>query len=296
MTPRDPYVISMDKAIEPVAGARNDYDILAGIARRMNAEDAFTEGRTAEDWQCWIWNRSREKAAELNIDMPDYENFRKNGFYKSPELDEDRIFLSEFIADPEANPLGTPSGKIELFSKTVDRFSYNDCPGHPAWMEPLEWLGAKDKQYPLHLVSNQPRTKLHSQMDNGALSRSIKIKGHEPVEMNPIDAKARGLSDGDIVRVFNDRGACLCGVAVTADVMPGVIIISTGSWYDPVDPADASSMCKHGNPNMLSPDIATSKLSQGPAAHSCLAEVELYDGPVQKITAFDPPEIIHKKE
>lgn len=296
MTPRDPFVISMDKAIEPVAGARNDYDIFTGIARRMNVEATFTEGRSAEDWQRWIWDQSREKAAEFNIDMPDYENFRKAGFYKSPELDEDRIFLSEFIADPKANPLGTPSGMIELFSTTVDSFSYDDCPGHPSWMQPIEWLGAKDKLYPLHLVSNQPRTKLHSQMDNGTLSRSIKIKGHEPVEMNPIDAKVRGLSDGDIVRVFNDRGSCLCGVTITEDVMPTVIIISTGSWYDPVDPADGTRMCKHGNPNMLSPDIGTSKLSQGPAAHSCLAEVELYDGPVQHITAFDSPEIMYKIE
>ncbi len=295
MTSRDPYVISMDKAIEPVAGARNDYDIFTGIARRMNAEDAFTEGRTAEDWQRWIWEKSCEKAAELNIYMPDYKSFRKAGFYKAPDLNEGRVFLSKFFTDPAANPLKTPSGKIELFSETVDRFAYDDCPGHPAWMEPVEWLGAKDKKFPLHLLSKQPKTKLHSQLDNGTLSQSAKIKGHEPVEMNPDDAKVRGISDGDIVRVFNDRGACLCGVIVTEDIMPGVLIISTGSWYDPVDPADVSSMCKHGNPNMLSPDISTSKLSQGPAAHSCLAEVERFAGPIQDITAFDPPEIIQER-
>ena len=162
-------------------------------------------------------------------------------------------------------------------------------------MEPAEWLGAKNKIYPLHLISNQPRTKLHSQMDNGALSSSIKIKGHQPLEMNPVDAKARGITEGDIVKVFNGRGACLCGANITNDVMPGVVIISTGSWYDPVDPADPNSMCKHGNPNVLSPDIGTSKLGQGPAAHSCLAEIELYEGPAQNITAFNPPEIIKKK-
>ena len=76
--------------------------------------------------------------------------------------------------------------------------------------------------------------------------------------------------------------------------MPGVVIISTGSWYDPAEPNDPKSMCKHGNPNVLSPDIGTSKLGQGPAAHSCLAEIEIYDGPTQDITAFNPPEIIEK--
>ena len=295
MTPRDPYVISMDKAIEPVGEARNDYDIFAGIARRMGTKDSFTEGRSAEDWQKWIWEQSCERAEKLNVHMPDYESFREAGFYKSPDLKEDRIFLSDFFEDPDKNPLGTPSGKIEIFSETIDSFNYEDCPGHPTWMEPTEWLGAKDKAYPLHLISNQPKTKLHSQMDNGTLSSSIKIKGHQPLEMNPDDAKSRGITQGDIVRVFNGRGSCLCGVNITADVMPGVVIISTGSWYDPAEPNDPKSMCKHGNPNVLSPDIGTSKLGQGPAAHSCLAEIEIYDGPTQDITAFNPPEIIEKK-
>jgi biotin/methionine sulfoxide reductase len=296
MTPRDPFVISMDKAIEPIGEARNDYDIFTGIARYMDTEDTFTEGRSAEDWQKWIWEQSCEQAAKLNVQMPDYQSFREAGFYKSPKLNHDRIFLSDFFDDPEENPLGTPSGKIELFSKTIDSFNYDDCPGHPTWMEPAEWLGAKEKSHPLHLIANQPRTKLHSQMDNGALSSSIKIKGHQPMEINPNDAEIRGINEGDIVRVFNDRGACLCGVKITKDVMPGVIIISTGSWYDPVDPANRKSMCKHGNPNMLSPDVGTSKLGQGPAAHSCLVEVELYDGPAQNITAFNPPEIIKNRK
>lgn len=97
------------------------------------------------------------------------------------------------------------------------------------------------------------------------------------------------------MRVFNDRGSCLCGVVITAHVMPGVVFVSTGSWYDPVDPTVHDSMCKHGNPNVLSTDIGTSRLGQGPAAHSCLAQVELYNGPAATITAFDPP-IIKSRE
>ncbi|HCD20725.1 MAG TPA: Asp-tRNA(Asn)/Glu-tRNA(Gln) amidotransferase GatCAB subunit C, partial [Alphaproteobacteria bacterium] len=295
MTPRDPYVISMDKAVEPSGEARDDFEIFAAIARRLGVEEQFTEGRSADEWQRWIWDQSRAAASEIDIAMPDYETFRKAGHYKSPALDENRIFLSEYFADPVGAPLATPSGKIELFSDTVANFGYDDCPGHPSWMEPIEWLGAAEKRYPLHMLSNQPRTKLHSQMDNGAHSRSIKIDGHEPIEINPQDAAARGLEDGNIVRVFNDRGSCLCGVVITAHVMPGVVFVSTGSWYDPVDPTVHDSMCKHGNPNVLSTDIGTSRLGQGPAAHSCLAQVELYNGPAATITAFDPP-IIKSRE
>ena len=79
----------------------------------------FTEGRSAEDWQKWIWEQSCKRAAKLNVQMPDYESFREAGFYKSPDLKEDRIFLSDFFKDPDKNPLKTPSGKIEIFSRQL---------------------------------------------------------------------------------------------------------------------------------------------------------------------------------
>jgi len=294
MAPRDPHVVSMQQAILPVGEARNDYDIFGAIARRMGVEDAFTEGRTAADWQRWIWEQSRVAAADIGIEMPGYDEFRARGWYEAPPAKEERIFLADFFADPAANPLRTPSGKIELFSETVAGFGYEDCPGHPVWMEPEEWLGAASPQHPLHLVCNQPRTKLHSQMDHGKFSRSAKIATHEPIEINPKDAARRNLKDGDIVRVFNDRGSCLCGVVVTEDIMVGVVVISTGAWYDPLDPGQPDSLCKHGNPNVLAPDIGTSSLGQGPAAHSCLVDVVLYDGPAVKVTAYEPPEIIRR--
>ena len=115
-----------------------------------------------------------------------------------------------------------------------------------------------------------------------------------PLNLTLMMRQLEALRDGDIVRVFNHRGACICGAYVTEDVMRGVVIISTGSWYDPDEPANTNSICKHGNPNMLSPDIGTSKLAQGPAAHSCLVDVELYEGPQIVITAYEPPEIIKK--
>ena len=138
------------------------------------------------------------------------------------------------------------------------------------------------------MMSNQPRNKLHSQLDQGAVSAAGKIKGREPVVLHPNDAKARGIAQGDMVRVHNDRGAAL-GVAVLSDeVRSGVIVMSTGAWWDP----DENGMCRHGNPNALTRDVGTSQLGQGPTAHSCLVDVERFNVEPPRVRAFDPPKII----
>ncbi len=109
--------------------------------------------------------------------------------------------------------------------------------------------------------------------------------------MHPHDAEPRGLGDGDLVRVFNDRGACLAGVVLTEQVRPGVVQLSTGAWYDPKDPGTLGSLDLHGNPNLLTLDKGCSKLSQGPSAQSTLVDVELYSGPEVEVRVFRPPAI-----
>jgi biotin/methionine sulfoxide reductase len=141
------------------------------------------------------------------------------------------------------------------------------------------------------MISNQPRTRLHSQLDSGAVSRGSKIQDREPMTLHSEDAAARGLENGDVARVFNDRGACLVGVIISDTVMKGVIQLSTGAWYDPVEPGVVGSMCKHGNPNVLTRDKGTSRLGQGPSAHSTLVEVEKFTDPLPPVTAFVPPPI-----
>jgi biotin/methionine sulfoxide reductase len=145
------------------------------------------------------------------------------------------------------------------------------------------------------LISNQPKTKLHSQIDHGSHSRSDKIEDREPVHMNPQDAANRDLKEGDIVRMFNDRGACLGGVRIDTNLRQGVVQMSTGAWYDPATTEAADGICKHGNPNVLTPDKGTSQLGQGPIAHSCLVQIECYNAPLPPLTAFDPPEILRLK-
>ena len=292
MTPRDPFVVSMDKIIEPYGQSKNDFEIFANIAKKLGIEEKFTEGKSQDEWQEWIYKQTFDRAAAANIEIPKYEKFREQKWFKISDPTEPTIMLKDFREDPKKNPLNTPSGKIEIFSKTVADFNYDDCPGHPVWLEPCEWLGKLSKKYPLHLISNQPKNKLHSQMDHGKYSKSFKINEREPLEINPLDANKRNLKNGDVVKMFNDRGSCLAGVKITEDVMQGVVQISTGAWYDPEIPTKGGSMCKHGNPNVLTPDKGTSKLGQGPIAHSCLIEIEKYNDILPKLTAFDPPTIL----
>ena len=101
-------------------------------------------------------------------------------------------------------------------SETIAGFGYEDCPPHPAWLPPAEWLGSSSaERCPLHLVTHQPATRLHSQMDPAPVSRGDKVAGREPMRINPADAERRGIGDGDVVRVFNARGACLAGAVST---------------------------------------------------------------------------------
>ena len=134
----------------------------------------------------------------------------------------------------------------------------------------VEWLGSSlSEDYPLHLISNQPRNKLHSQLDHGAVSQADRPNGYEPVYLHPLDAAEYGITDGDIVRVFNQRGACLGEARLTEDLRRRVIKMSTGAWFAP----DEDGVCHGGNPNVLTVDKGTSGLAQGPVAHSCLVDV-----------------------
>ena len=292
-TSKDRFIMAMQQTVEPVGDARNDFDIFRGLARRAGTEDAFTEGRNETEWLRHIYDRARQKAAEAHLTLPPFDEFWEAGYAETPRADKPIVLLEGFRADPEAAPLTSPSGRIEIFSEVVDGFGYNDCPGHPAWIEPTEWLGGDAAgTYPLHMISNQPATRLHGQMDNGRISRDNKIRDREPVWIHPADAAARDIVDGDAVRVFNARGATLAGVRVTVDVRPGVIQFATGAWFDPEDPSAENSIDKHGNPNVLTRDVGTSRLGQGPSAHSALVEVERFDGELPPVTAHTPPKII----
>jgi len=290
---RDLFVATSHRLFPPRGESRTDFEIFSALAEHLGTAPAFTEDRSEESWLRHLYGIARQRAASAGFTLPDFDDFWREGVVELPEPDGQEALLAAFRADPERNPLRTPSGRIEIFSQTIAQFGYPDCPPQPTWLEPAEWLGAPAAlRYPLHLLSNQPATKLHSQYDHGPHSRSAKIAGREPIRLHPADATARGIADGELVRVFNDRGAVLAGVVISESIRPGVVQMATGAWYDPEDPAAAAPLDKHGNPNVLTPDHGTSRLAQGPSPNSCLVEVEIWRGDPPPVTAFDPPAIV----
>ena len=292
---RDRFIIAMKQAIAPVGEARDDFEIFGDLAERFGTRESFGEGRTRLNG-CVISTR-RRASDRIRASSNGRTSTSSGGaaISKSPRRRRRTCCSRDFRMDPDANPLPTPSGRIEIFSEKIASYNYADCPGHPTWFEPAEWLGsAAASKYPLHLLTTQPRTRLHGQMDMGRVSQQSKVAGREPMRMNRGDAEARGIRDGDIVRVFNDRGALLAGAVVTDDVRPGVIQISTGAWYDPIEPGTIGSLDKHGNPNVLTLDKGTSRLAQGPSAQTTLVQVEKFAGeppPRQRLHASDRREL-----
>jgi biotin/methionine sulfoxide reductase len=290
---RDRYLIAMKRAIAPVGEARDDYSTFAELAERFGTVEEFTENRTAGQWLKKIYDDAKGQAASRNAQWPrwpDFEEFWEQGSLEMPASSRPLVLFEKLRDDPSLNPLATPSGRIEIFSQRIESFGYGDCRGHPAWLEPAEWLGSeKAHDYPLHLITTQPETRLHGQMDMGLVSQQSKICGREPIRINADDAAARGIRAGDVVRVFNDRGAVLAGAVVTNEIRPGVAQLSTGAWFDPIEPGVPGALEKHGNANVLTLDRGTSRLAQGSSAQTALVQIEKFVGELPAITAFEPP-------
>ncbi len=291
-TRNDPLMVAMQAAVPPYADARDDYDTFAALARRLGFGAQFTEGRTSGEWIEHLYEQWRGFVRADGGEAPQFDEFWARGHVRM-RTEDGLTLLEDFRADPERNALRTPSGKIEIFSSDIDGFGYDDCAGHPTWYEPQEWLGGqRAEQFPLHMIANQPKTRLHSQLDHGATSQASKVQGREPIRLHPDDAAARGIASGDVVRVFNDRGACLAGAVLDDGLLVGVVQLSTGAWYDPLDPSDPNSMCVHGNPNVLTPDVGTSRLARGSTGQHVLVEVERFEGELPPIRAYEPPTVL----
>jgi len=293
-SPHDAGVIAMRRAVAPHGEARNEYDVFSELAAAFGVADRFTEGRHELGWLRHLYEGWRgDLADKRGLALPPFDEFWARGLVEVRDHDPDLVLFDAFREDPERAPLRTPSGRIEIFSAAIDAFGYDDCPGHPVWLAPTEWLGAPlAERYPLHLIANNPTTRLHSQLDVGAFSQAAKVQGREPIRLHPADAALRGIRSRDVVRVWNDRGSCLAGAVVTDAVRPRVVHLSTGAWYDPLDPADPDSMCVHGNPNVLTFDRGTSRLAQACSGQHALVQVERWTGPLPPVRAYDPPAIV----
>lgn len=296
-TSSDPFIIASAAHAKPHAQARNDYEIFSELAERFGLREKFTEGRTEEDWLRAFYAQIREQGDAQGLRLPGFDDFWAQGMVEVPAREAAPVF-SEFIQDPVGRPLRTPSGRIEIFSQTLRDFGIEGQPGHPVWIEPEEWLGSPRVQaFPLHLLSNQPASKLHSQYDHAPHSRQRKVAGREPLRIHPRDAASRGIETGTIVRVFNARGSCLAGAVLSDAVTPGVVQMATGAWLDLApDDGDGLPLDRHGNPNVLTRDRGTSEIAQGSTANSCLVQVERHAGALPPLACFEPPAFIRKTQ
>jgi anaerobic dimethyl sulfoxide reductase subunit A len=202
------YLLYKSAATAPRGRARSDYDTLWALADLLGFGPAFSEGRTAADWITRFIADS---------DVPDLEAFRRTGIYLAPE--KDRVGLAAFAADPAGNPLGTSSGKIEIASDRYRRET--GFPAIPTWQPPPEESG-----YPLRLITPKSRHYTHSQSNLPPLSG----REAQALTMHPADAAARGIEDGDIVRIYNAQGEGLLPVRLSHNIMPGVVSLLEGIW------------------------------------------------------------------
>jgi anaerobic selenocysteine-containing dehydrogenase len=290
-------VVYQQKCIEPLYESKSDYRIFTELTARLGVEEEFTEGNREEDWV--------EKAYHAS-DLPRYisfEKFKKKGyfivpmpenylptpglrwFYEGRACDTPDHFNPKRLT-PRGKELGTYSGKIEFVSQSLKKYLPDDDERPPLPRYIPSWEGynsAAVKKYPLQLITPHPRYTFHTHHDANT-SWLAEIPGHRvrkdgydwhPARLHPSDAAARGINNGDIVRLFNDRGAVLCIAEVTERIRPGVVHSYYGSGrYDPLEPGNADSLEKGGCVSILTPVRTLSQNAPGMAPNSCLIEIE----------------------
>jgi anaerobic selenocysteine-containing dehydrogenase len=277
-------VILMNKAVDLIGEARSDYHAVCAVAEKMGMLDQVTDGFSDEELikgtycgmnfeQITPWEEFKEKQYMVLPVQKDWKKYPA-GFF-------------EFYTDPEKNPLPTPTGKLEFWSESLEKAFPNDeeRPGIPKWIEKgithdERISSVRARVYPLLVMSNHGRWRTHAQADDIPWTKETvtgKIRGwdaywYEPCWMHPVDAEARGIKNGDIVRCFNERGSVLCGALVWERIMPGVISVDHGARADFID--ENFTLDRGGAINVIAPKGLTSKHAGGQATSGYLADVE----------------------
>lgn len=257
------YAVFGEKTIDPLYECRNEYDVFAEVAGKFGLKEQFTEGKTMLDWVKVCIDKTREN----DPSFPTFDEFKAKGIHHY-KFDEPLVGFKDQIEKPEEHPFETPSGKIELFSKDLwDMNQHVEIPAIakyiPAWEGPSDPLIEK---YPLQLISWHYKRRCHSTYDN---MEWMEEAAKQEMWINPVDAKARGILDGDRVKVFNDRGTLFIDVKTTERIVPGVIAIPQGAWYTP----DADGKDQRGSINVLTSQRPTPLAKANPQLTN-LAEVE----------------------
>jgi anaerobic dimethyl sulfoxide reductase subunit A len=270
-------VILQPKLVEPLEECKSDYRICADIAERLGFEDVYTEGRDEKAWVEWCLERFRETRFP---DLPSLDTFMEQnlGAYSKP-VTQPAVAFTDFRRDPQKYPLKTPSGKIEIFSKTLyDMDRPDEIPAVPKYIP--EWQissAGKDsklpsegerlsKIYPLHAIGHHSLARVHStHANNDWLQEAFPQR----IFINPVDAAARGIGDGDLVRVWNELGELVIQARLTQRILPGVVDIPQGAWWNP----DVNGVDQGGCINVLTSHRWT-PLAFGSTQHSIMVEIE----------------------
>lgn len=264
------YVIFADQVVKPSFECRNIYDMLSDLAEKLGVKEQFTEGRTQEQWLRHIYEQSRQKLPEL----PTFEEFRQQGIFKKVDPKGFFIAYKDFRENPEANPLKTPSGKIEIYSSRLAEIARTwklekDEVIHPLPIHTDSFEHYGDplvQKYPLQLSGFHYKARTHSTYGNVDV---IKEANPQEIWINPIDAQTRGIQNGELVRIFNDRGEVRINAKVTPRIIPGVVALSEGAWYAP----DKNGVDYSGCINVLTTQ-RPSPLAKGNPQHSNLVQIE----------------------
>ena len=259
-------VLLMPKLVEPPGEAKSDYRICAEIAERLGIGPEFTEGRDERGWVDWCLGHYRRTRFP---DLPSLDEFEASnaGVYSRP-VAEPAVAFEDFRRDPERHPLSTPSGKIEIFSKQLfDMGRPHEIPAVPKYVQ--EWespFGPEARRFPLQVIGHHTLHRVHSTHDN---NEWLEEAFPQRAFINPADAAARGIADGELVKVWNDRGATILRCRVTPRIMPGVVDIPEGAWWEP----DEEGVDRGGCINVLTSHRWT-PLAFGTAQHTAMAQVE----------------------
>ena len=256
------------------------------IAEKLGLLDEFTGGKSVDEWI-----KVGFDAAEVDH-LISWEEFQDKGHYvipNDPDWDQHEVALRGFADDPDNHPLSTPTGKLEFYSQRLaDHFPDDqERPPVPAWVErgpshDERVGGDRAKLYPYLCLSSHPRWRVHSQHDDMQWLREIqtnKIVGadgyaYQTAWIHPDDAAAKGVPTGDVVKVFNERGAVLVGAYVTERVMPGVVSVDHGARYDPIVPGEFD---RGGAINCITPRKTTSQNATGMVTGAFLLDFEKVD-------------------
>jgi len=290
-------IVRQKKCIEPLWESRSDYTILAGIAERLGLREEYTEGKTEIDWARGYFELS---------DLPkhiSWEAFDRKGYYivnlpdpypSTPSLRwfyEGRDCDTPDLGNPKRKTdkgcdLGTYSGKIEFVSQSLSRHFPDDEERPPMPHYIPSWEGHRSelfKKYPIQMVSPHPRFSFHTHYDKHT-SWLDEIPTHRilkdgyawwPARIHPSDAAPRGIRNGDIVKLYNDRGAVLCLAVLTERIRPGIVhSYASSAKYDPLEPGKAGSVDRGGCVNLLTSSRMLSKNAPGMTPNSCLIEIE----------------------